>query len=279
MSRYEDYHAVSKSYDETRSPIGTGILRDCLAAVGRPLPDMRLLDAGCGTGAYSQAMLHHVGRIDAVDLNEGMLAVARAKLADDEAAGRIAFHSGSIDALPFADGSFDAAMINQVLHHLEDGTDPSFPRHARVIAEVSRLLRPGGMLVVNMCTREQLRRGYWYYDLVPEAREACIRRHIPPERLEAVLVGARFEPCAPAPALDAVMQGEAYFDPTGPLRESWRKGDSFWALATDAQLAGAEARIREMQAAGTLEGWFRDRDERRRGVGQFTFFSSVKTGA
>ena len=119
MSRYEDYHAVSRAYDETRSPIGTGILRGCLTAAGRPLPDIRLLDAGCGTGAYSQAMLPHVGHIDAVDLNEGMLSVARAKMADDEASGHIAFHLGSIDALPFADETFDAALINQVLHHLD----------------------------------------------------------------------------------------------------------------------------------------------------------------
>lgn len=278
MSRYEDYHAVSKAYDETRSPIGTEILLRCLAAAGRPLPELRLLDAGCGTGAYSQGMLPHVGRIDAVDLNEGMLSVARAKLADEEKQGRISFHRSSIDSLPFADETFDAAMINQVLHHLEDGTDPSFPGHARVIAEMRRVLRPGGVLVANMCTHEQLRNGFWYYDLVPEAREACIRRHIPTERLESMLTGAGFESRGGGAPLDAVMQGDAYFDMTGPLREDWRKGDSFWALATEGQIAEAEAKIRDLQAAGTLETWFRDRDERRKGVGQFTFFSAVKPG-
>jgi ubiquinone/menaquinone biosynthesis C-methylase UbiE len=276
MSRYEDYHAVSEAYDETRSPIGTEILLACLATAGRPLSELRVLDAGCGTGAYSQAMLPHVGHIDAVDLNEGMLCVAQAKLADGEKRGRIAFHRGSIDALPFADGGFDAAMINQVLHHLEDGADASFPGHARVVAEMQRVLRPGGVLVVNICTHEQLRRGYWYYDLVPEAREACIRRHIPSDRLEAMLVAAGFECHGGEAPRDAAMQGDAYFDMTGPLKESWRKGDSFWALATPAQIAGAEARVREMRAAGTLEAWFRKRDERRKDVGQFTFFAAVR---
>ena len=277
MSRYEDYHAVSETYDKTRSPIGTRILRRCLAAGHRPLLEMQLLDAGCGTGAYSQAMLPHVGRIDAIDLNEGMLSVARAKLAPEAAAGKIAFHRGSIDALPFDDESFDAAMVNQVLHHLEDGTDPSFSVHAAVIAEMHRVLRPGGVLVINMCTHRQLRDGFWYYDLVPAAREACIRRHIPAGKLTAMLTDAGFELSAPEPALDEVMQGEAYFDMTGPLRESWRKGDSFWALATPDQIAGAEARVRELQAAGTLESWFRERDARRRGIGQFTFYLAVKS--
>lgn len=276
MSRYEDYAAVSKSYDETRVPIGADILRRCLSAAGKPLSEIHLLDAGCGTGAYSHTLLPHVDRIDAVDLNEGMLSVARDKLAIDEAAGRIAFHRSSIDVLPFGDESFDAAMINQVLHHLEDGADPSFPVHAAVIAEISRVLRPGGVLVINICTHEQLRGGYWYYDLVPQAREACIRRHVSTERLMAMLADAGFRPRAPEVALDVVMQGEAYFDMTGPLEESWRKGDSFWALATAEQVAGAEARLREMQAAGTLEPWFRERDDRRKELGQFTFFSAVK---
>ena len=276
MSRYEDYHAVSETYDKTRSPIGTRILRRCLAAGHRPLLEMQLLDAGCGTGAYSQAMLPHVGRIDAIDLNEGMLSVARAKLAPEAAAGKIAFHRGSIDALPFGDEIFDAAMVNQVLHHLEDGTDPSFSVHAAVIAEMHRVLRPGGVLVINMCTREQLRRGYWYYDLVPEAREACIRRHISGESLAAMLTEAGFELRGGEAPLDAVMQGDAYFDMTGPLRESWRKGDSFWALASPEQIAEAETRVREMQASGTLDSWFRERDARREGVGQFTFFAAVR---
>jgi len=276
MSRYEDYATVSKSYDETRVPIGADILCRCLGAAVTPLSEIHLLDAGCGTGAYSRAMLPHVGRVDAADLNEGMLAVARAKLADDEAAGRIALHQGSIDALPFRDDTFDAAMINQVLHHIEDGADPSFPTHTAVIAEMARVLRPGGVLVINICTHEQLREGYWYYDLAPEAREACIRCHVPSERLLSMLIAAGFQPRPPEASLDAVMQGEAYFDMTGPLKESWRKGDSFWALASDAQIAQAETRLREMQAAGTLESWFHERDERRKGVGQFTFFSAVK---
>lgn len=276
MSRYEDYATVSTSYDETRKPIGVDILCHCISAGGAALSDVRLLDAGCGTGAYSLAMLPHVAHIDAVDLNDGMLAVARAKLSADETAGRIALHLASIDALPFGDSTFDAAMINQVLHHLEDGADPSWPAHAAVIAEMHRVLRPGGVLVVNICTHDQLRHGYWYYDLVPEAREACIRRHIPVDRLAEMMEGASFLPRAPEPVLDAVMQGEAYFDPTGPLRAAWRKGDSFWALATPAQIERAEAQLRGMQAAGTLEAWFLERDARRKPVGQFTFIAAVR---
>jgi ubiquinone/menaquinone biosynthesis C-methylase UbiE len=276
MSRYEDYGAVSQAYDETRIAIGVRILRAFLSRADMPLRKIRLLDAGCGSGAYAQAMLSHVGRVEAVDLNEGMLSVARSKLAREEAAGCIAFHRASIDALPFADGSLDAAMVNQVLHHLEDGDDPDFPVHHTAFSEMYRVLRPGGVLIVNMCTHTQLRNGYWYYDLIPEARDACIRRHISAKRLSDMLAETGFELRGSESPLDAVMQGAAYFDASGPLREGWRKGDSFWALATAGQITAAEARVREMHAAGTLRTWFKERDARRRGVGQFTFFAAER---
>ncbi len=277
MSRYEDYGAVAPAYDETRVAIGVEILRDCLALAQTSLGDMRLLDAGCGSGAYAAALLPHVGRIEAVDLNPGMLAVARVKLADAEAQGRIAFHRAGIEALPFADASMDGAMINQVLHHLEDGEDGAWPVHVAAIAEMHRVLRPGGVLVVNVCTHRQLRDGFWYYDLIPEARDACLRRHIPAEYLAGLLAGAGFQSRGSKVPVDEVMQGVAYFDVTGPMREAWRKGDSIWALATPEQTARAEAQVREMQSAGTLDAWFRERDARRLDVGQFTFFAAVRT--
>ena len=48
MSAYEDYTAVSADYDRTRIPIGIEIILGCLAASGRPLTSLHLLDAGCG---------------------------------------------------------------------------------------------------------------------------------------------------------------------------------------------------------------------------------------
>jgi malonyl-CoA O-methyltransferase len=73
-----------------------------------PLNRTVILDAGCGTGNYSQAMFGYVGRIEAVDLNPGMLEVASRKLAQASAEERISFHSGAIDDLPFRDATFGA---------------------------------------------------------------------------------------------------------------------------------------------------------------------------
>ena len=130
-----------------------------------------MLDAGCGTGAYSRAIIGHVGRIEAVDLSDGMLEVARAKLAIESQDGRIRFHNAPITDLPFEAETIDGVMVNQVTHHLGDTAEDGFTVLRRAVAEFARVLRPGGVLVFNTCSREQIDRGYWYYALIPEARE------------------------------------------------------------------------------------------------------------
>ena len=68
MSSYEDYTRKSGNYDKTREPVGTEIFVGCFAHVPVPLDRTVVLDAGCGTGNYSDALLHYVGRIEAVDV-------------------------------------------------------------------------------------------------------------------------------------------------------------------------------------------------------------------
>ena len=70
--------------------------------------------------------------------------------------------------MPFDKETFDGVMINQVLHHLPDDPAKGFPAHRRVFEEFARVLKPGGVLTVNTCSQEQLRHGYWYYDLIPK---------------------------------------------------------------------------------------------------------------
>ena len=69
MSSYENYTHKSRNYDKTREPVGTEISVGCFAHAPVPLDRAEILDAGCGTGNYSRAMLDYVGRIEAVDMN------------------------------------------------------------------------------------------------------------------------------------------------------------------------------------------------------------------
>ncbi len=276
MSSFEKYDETSRHYDKTRVPVGAEIILDCLGRHEKPMRDLTVLDAGCGTGAYSRAIIGHVGRIEAVDLSDGMLEVARAKLASESQAGRIRFHNAPITDLPFEAASFDGAMINQVAHHLGDTPEEGFPILRRAVAEFARVLRPGGVLVFNTCSREQIDHGYWYYALIPGARASFQARFAPLEDLRAMFEDAGFVNRDSFTPTDAVCQGEAYFNGRGPLEVIWRNGDSIWALAGETELARALDKVRALDAAGELGAFVAEHDARRAKAGQITFLYATR---
>ena len=275
MSAYENYTAVSADYDRTRVPIGVEIILGCLASGARPLASQRLLDAGCGTGSFTAALRPRLGEIDAVDLNPSMLDVARAKL--DRVPGcPVSLHEAGIDALLFEDARFDAVMVNQVLHHLPDSPSDGWPLLRRVLRELARVLRPGGVVTVNTCSHEQLRRGWWYAALVPEAVEAMCRRHADTDVLNGLLAEAGLVPRGRIVPSDAVMQGDAYFNGRGPLDPAWRRGDSLWSIVPEVELASALERIRALDEAGALDAFVAEQDRMRPSIGQIGLHHAVR---
>ena len=97
-----------------------------------------VLDAGCGAGHWGRALLPYLGphaRLTGVDPEEAFLELARA--GTDPA--RSSFVTGTAEALPFADDSFDLVTCQTLLIHVRD---PSM-----AIAEMMRVLRPGGVLL------------------------------------------------------------------------------------------------------------------------------------
>ncbi len=276
MSSYENYTETSRNYDRTREPVGTEIIVGCMAQAPVPLDQTTVLDAGCGTGSYSEALLRHVGRIEAVDLNEGMLEVAGRKLAEAEEKGRISFRSSRIDELPFEDGAFDGVMINQVLHHLPDNASEGFPEHRRVFEEFARVLKPGGVLTVNTCSQQQLQHGYWYYALIPQAAATLRSRFVPVERLTEILQDSGFAYNGRFAPADATIQSGSYLDPHGPLKKEWRDGDSTWSLVEEDELDRAISKVRELDEEGGLGDYMDHHDARRRDIGQVTILFATR---
>jgi ubiquinone/menaquinone biosynthesis C-methylase UbiE len=114
-----------------------------LLELARLQPGERVFDAACGTGVVARAASPCVGatgKVTGVDLNPGMLEVARATAG--EAGQAIAWREGNLEALPFADGSFDVVLCQQGLQFC--------PNKAAAVKELNRVLREGGRLVLSV---------------------------------------------------------------------------------------------------------------------------------
>jgi demethylmenaquinone methyltransferase/2-methoxy-6-polyprenyl-1,4-benzoquinol methylase len=102
-------------------------------------PGDGVLDACCGTGDFALADARAGGRVTGLDFSERMLERARAK------SSAVEWVQGDALALPFEDGSFDAATVGFGVRNLES--------LERGLAELRRVLRPGGRLGVLEITR------------------------------------------------------------------------------------------------------------------------------
>ncbi|MBZ6075204.1 ArsR/SmtB family transcription factor [Microvirga puerhi] len=102
-------------------------------------PIRNLVDLGTGTGRMLQLLAPRALRTVGLDASHAMLSVARANLEKAGLRG-IELRQGDIYAPPFPRDTFDLVVIHQVLHYLDDP--------ARAIREASRLVAPGGRILV-----------------------------------------------------------------------------------------------------------------------------------
>jgi SAM-dependent methyltransferase len=111
------------------------------AAAGRS--DVRLLDCGCGTGA-NLSVLAEFGTAFGFDISASGPSFARRY-------GQTRLAQASITQIPFPDDAFDIATSLDVICTLEEDDE------RRALAEMFRVLRPGGTLIVNVAALELLR--------------------------------------------------------------------------------------------------------------------------
>jgi len=155
----------------------------------------RVLDAACGTGDLAVIAAKAGGQVTGLDFSERMLERARGKSAEVE------WVQGDAQQLPFEDASFDAATVGFGVRNLED--------LERGLAELRRILRPGGRLAILEITRPRglLAPFYrlWFDGFVPLLGKvlpggsaytylpASVRRFPGPDELAGLLRGAGFD--------------------------------------------------------------------------------------
>jgi SAM-dependent methyltransferase len=140
----EQYAVMARR--ETRHWWYAGMRRVALAVLDAELgyrTDLRILDAGCGTGGTT-IELARFGHVVGVDLAWAALEPARQR-------GLRRLARGSVETLPFADASFDLVTSFEVLYHLGVASDTV------ALADVRRVLAPGGLLLLRLPAHDWLR--------------------------------------------------------------------------------------------------------------------------
>lgn len=141
------FERVSSQWDDMRSSFYNADIIDALAEHARVDSGATVIDVGTGTGFVAAGFAGRATTVVGVDNSPAMLAVARHNL-DALDAHNVTLLKGNLDALPFPDASFDAAVANMVLHHADDP--------AAMIAEMVRVVRPGGRIAIT----DEIEHGY-----------------------------------------------------------------------------------------------------------------------
>ncbi len=205
------FDAIATRYDLLNRVLSLGLDRSWRTALVRAMSlreDDEVLDLATGTGdvALELARARDDLRVTGVDPSAGMLARAREKVAAAGLTDRIELLEGDAQALPFADGRFDASCIAFGIRNVPD--------RALGLAEMTRVTRTGGRVVV-------LELGEPRSGLLASAVRFHIRQVVP--RVGALLSGAeeyrylqRSVAAFPPPGVFADMMEDAGLEVTPP---------------------------------------------------------------
>ena len=228
-----DYRGQAARYDETRaaSPSIVGPLERALDGA----PGKQILDVAGGTGNYAVALRDNDWAATVLDISPEMLTRARAK--------GLAVFRGDAAALPFGARTFDAVMNVSSLHLI--------PAWRAALAEMRRVLRPGGKLALILYTRENLD-VHWVLDYFPVTRGWIYPEHQPLGEVVGELPGALVEPFEFTDLVDASMSALCRY-PRLLLDPAWRMQTSFFERLERAHpdaMAQGLARLERDLAAG-----------------------------
>ena len=141
-SRSESYYdEFSSTYERHRHQGYHQLIDELEVGLARRYCGQRVLEAGCGTGLILERLRRFSQHAVGVDLSRGMLSLAEERGLD--------VLQGTVDAIPFADATFDTVVSFKVLPHV--------PPIREALIELTRVTRPGGHLLLEFYNRHSLR--------------------------------------------------------------------------------------------------------------------------
>jgi SAM-dependent methyltransferase len=154
------YDAMGRDYQDRAADSAYNAHYDrpaVLTALG-PVRGLRVLDAACGPGLYTQELVARGAMVTAFDASPVMVDLARTRIADQAQVD----HAVLGEPLPYADATFDLIVCALAIHYATD--------RAAAFADFYRVLRPGGALVISTQhpTTDWLRKGGSYFDVTLE---------------------------------------------------------------------------------------------------------------
>ncbi len=157
-----DYTLLAPTYDDRYGEFGLdGIRQILLTMVERDHPEF-VLETGCGSGCWMEALYGRVNHLFGLDYSTSMLQIAGQRVTSARLA------RGDAIRLPFADGSQDLIFCVNAIHHFGDP--------AAYVGEVKRVLRRGGKIVVIGMDPRSVATHWYAYHYFPEAYETDLRR-------------------------------------------------------------------------------------------------------
>jgi demethylmenaquinone methyltransferase/2-methoxy-6-polyprenyl-1,4-benzoquinol methylase len=157
------FDRIAAIYDPMNTAMTAGLhhrWRKRAADLARVAPGSRVLDVATGTGDLALELAGRVqpgGEVLGSDFSEGMLARAREKGRSAPAGAALRFEWADAMQLPYEDASFDAATVGFGARNFDD--------LARGLAEMARVVRPGGRVVVLEITTPRRPPLSWFYGL------------------------------------------------------------------------------------------------------------------
>jgi SAM-dependent methyltransferase len=156
------YRSWSGSYDEPGNPI-VALEDPVVWSLLDPLPRGRVLDAACGTGRHARHLVDLGHEVLGIDLTPEMLNVAAARVPE------ATFMEGDLRDIPAPDEHFDLAVCGLALAHLAE--------LRAGVAELARVLKPGGRLVVSVLHPFQAHLGWHARFADAQGRRGFVREH------------------------------------------------------------------------------------------------------